>query len=329
MLALLAVALVASSSSGAAPVSQAPVCLKPGGVCDAGAAIGGGVQNAIGGNGRAFDSFIGAGDVNLIAPPSATAYASDAFIGAGASNTVAAENAAIVAGARNAVQGGFGAVVAGAGNVVKGADAFVGAGSSNVASGNESFVGAGRGNTAAGEGSIALGMGSAAANDGTFVWSDDATGAVALKSSAPNQFLARAGGGVRFFSNAALTSGVSLAPGSGTWSSLSDRAMKTRVAPLDGAAILAKVAALPVSEWSYRSEDPRVRHVGPMAQDFYAAFGVGEDDRHITAIDEDGVALAAIKALAEKARRAENANARLERQVLALAAEVRRLERRR
>jgi len=40
-----------------------------------------------------------------------------------------------------------------------------------------------------------------------------------------------------------------------------------------------------------------VRHVGPMAQDFYVAFGVGADDKHITSIDEDGVALAAIKAL--------------------------------
>jgi len=60
--------------------------------------------------------------------------------------------------------------------------------------------------------------------------------------------------------------------------------------------VLAKVAALPISEWSYNSERG-VRHVGPMAQDFYAAFRVGEDDRHITSIDEDGVALAAIKAL--------------------------------
>ncbi len=65
---------------------------------------------------------------------------------------------------------------------------------------------------------------------------------------------------------------------------------------VDDAAVLRKVAALPVSEWSYTSERG-VRHVGPMAQDFYAAFGVGEDDRHITSIDEDGVALAAIKAL--------------------------------
>ena len=51
-----------------------------------------------------------------------------------------------------------------------------------------------------------------------------------------------------------------------------------------------------MSEWGYGSERG-VRHVGPMAQDFYAAFGVGEDDRHITSIDEHGVALAAIKAL--------------------------------
>jgi len=90
---------------------------------------------------------------------------------------------------------------------------------------------------------------------------------------------------------------VKLNPGSGAWSNLSDRTMKTGVIPLDDASVLAKVAALPVSEWSYTSEHG-VRHVGPMAQDFYAAFRVGEYDRHITSIDEDGVALAAIKALA-------------------------------
>jgi len=72
--------------------------------------------------------------------------------------------------------------------------------------------------------------------------------------------------------------------------------VKTNIAPLDETAVLEKVAALPISRWSYKSERG-VRHVGPMAQDFYAAFGVGADDKHITSIDEDGVALAAIKAL--------------------------------
>ena len=54
--------------------------------------------------------------------------------------------------------------------------------------------------------------------------------------------------------------------------------------------------------WSYTTERG-VRHVGPMAQDFYAAFNVGEDNRHITSIDEDGVALAAIEALDAKLAR--------------------------
>jgi hypothetical protein len=72
--------------------------------------------------------------------------------------------------------------------------------------------------------------------------------------------------------------------------------MKTNVARVDDAAVLDKVASLPISRWSYITERG-VRHVGPMAQDFYAAFRVGEDEKHITSIDEDGVALAAIKAL--------------------------------
>jgi hypothetical protein len=134
-----------------------------------------------------------------------------------------------------------------------------------------------------------------ARNIGAFVWSDNST-STALQSTANYQFVARATGGFYLYSNKAATVGVRLAPNSGTWASLSDRTMKTGVVPLDDAAVLAKVAALPITEWSYRAEGG-VRHVGPMAQDFYAAFKVGEDDRHITSIDEDGVALAAIKAL--------------------------------
>ena len=80
---------------------------------------------------------------------------------------------------------------------------------------------------------------------------------------------------------------------------MSDRASKADVVPLDDASVLAKVNALPVSTWRYKTERG-VRHAGPMVQDFYAAFGVGEDDRHITSIDEDGVALGAIKALSRQ-----------------------------
>ena len=123
------------------------------------------------------------------------------------------------------------------------------------------------------------------------------TTAGGIASSAPNQFLARAAGGFYLYSSANLKSGVKLAPGSGSWASLSDRASKTGIASVDDAQILAKVAALPVSEWSYIEQGTGVRHLGPMAQDFRAAFGLGEDEKHISAVDEEGVALAAIKAL--------------------------------
>ena len=131
-----------------------------------------------------------------------------------------------------------------------------------------------------------------------------------LASAHAYQFLARASGGVTFWTNAASTVGATLAAGSGTWASASDRNLKTDVVRLDDAAVLAKVDQLPIDRWSYKSERG-VRHVGPMAQDFYAAFGVGADDKHITSIDEDGVALAAIKAL-----HAENAQLRAGQQSL-------------
>ena len=159
-------------------------------------------------------------------------------------------------------------------------------------------------NYATGTGSFAAGVESYAGNAGTFVWSDDASGAKRLQTTVANEFLARASGGYTLYTNAGATVGAKLAAGSGTWASLSDRNVKTNIAPLDDATVLDKVASLPISRWSYKSEHG-VRHVGPMAQDFYAAFKVGEDDKHITSIDEDGVALAAIKAL-----HAENAELR-------------------
>ena len=60
--------------------------------------------------------------------------------------------------------------------------------------------------------------------------------------------------------------------------------------------ILARVAALPVTQWSYRNE-PGVRRIGPVAQDFHAAFGLGSNDKTIATGDESGVALAAIQGL--------------------------------
>jgi hypothetical protein len=78
---------------------------------------------------------------------------------------------------------------------------------------------------------------------------------------------------------------------------VSDREQKKNVTPVDPATVLQAVRGLPISTWSYRQESDQIRHMGPMAQDFRAAFGLGDADRYYHAVDAHGVALAAIQAL--------------------------------
>ena len=79
----------------------------------------------------------------------------------------------------------------------------------------------------------------------------------------------------------------------------SDRNLKENFAPLSPREVLEKVAGLTISRWNFIG-DTATPHVGPMAQDFHAAFGLGTDERHIATVDADGVALAAIQGLNEK-----------------------------
>ena len=81
---------------------------------------------------------------------------------------------------------------------------------------------------------------------------------------------------------------------------ISDRNKKKNITPADTDAVLDKVSKLPISTWSYTAEPADVRHMGPMAQDFRASFGLGDDDRTYNAIDAHGVALAAIQALEKR-----------------------------
>jgi hypothetical protein len=130
-------------------------------------------------------------------------------------------------------------------------------------------------------------------------------------SSNNNQFAVRASGGTRIFSNSSATIGVRLPPGSGTWSSVSDSTLKQNISEVDYDAILQRVAELPVSRWSYKSQAEGIEHIGPMAQDFYRLFGVGENNTTISTIDSDGIALAAIKALHEKSKRIDKLEAEM------------------
>ncbi len=80
----------------------------------------------------------------------------------------------------------------------------------------------------------------------------------------------------------------------------SSRDAKTDFSAVDADDVLAKVAALPITTWRYREGEGEVRHIGPMAEDFHAAFGVGYGPHTIADLDARGVALAAIQALNAK-----------------------------
>jgi hypothetical protein len=77
----------------------------------------------------------------------------------------------------------------------------------------------------------------------------------------------------------------------------SDRALKANLSSIDPRSVLDKLAALPIRTWNYKSDSPSVRHVGPMAQDFRAAFNLGKDDKHIDMVDASGVTMASVQAL--------------------------------
>jgi hypothetical protein len=90
-----------------------------------------------------------------------------------------------------------------------------------------------------------------------------------------------------------------------TISSGSDRNLKEHFSPINSEQVLDKVLDLPVSTWNYK-DDPSASHMGPVAQDFRAAFGLGSDDKSIAVVDADGVALAAIKGLHKKFQQEES-----------------------
>lgn len=182
------------------------------------------------------------------------------------------------------------------------------AGSQSQADGAESIA-MGRRALAGGPGSVVLGSDAAtqSAAPGTFVFGDRST-TTPIVGFAPNEFLVRAAGGVAFYTNAGLTTGLRLAPSGSQWLGLSDANSKHLFRDLHGEDVLGKLARMPIREWSYTAQDASVRHVGPTAQDFRAAFGLGEDPLRIGSMDADGIALAAAKALEARTRALQEEN---------------------
>ena len=134
--------------------------------------------------------------------------------------------------------------------------------------------------------------------DGSVVIGDDTYFQTAY-ASADNQLTMRFSGGYRLWSSYPdSTAGVYMRHGQSGWSNYSDRNKKENFTPVDGEWLLGKIRNISVTEWNYKKCDPTIKYIGPMAQDFYAAFHLGgTDSLGINSISIDGVNLAGVKAL--------------------------------
>ena len=288
--------------------------------------VGGGLDNRAGGENA----------VNFFTFPFAT-------VGGGVGNLAAANSATIAGGFSNTVYGSSATVSGGGSNTAWGTGSMVLGGSNNCAGGDSSLA-AGSGAAARPSsdpgiggacGSLASYPNNGSGDSGTFVWAD-ASG-FGFLSTGSNRFEVRATGGVRFVTGINASgvpdAGVKLDADDNAWEVLSDRNAKAGIAAVAPAEVLARLLALPIYTWHYTSQGATTQHIGPMAQDFHAAFGFnGDDDRHISTLDPDGVALAAIQGVYahfDSMREADAARiAALELDNAAMRATLRRLERR-
>jgi hypothetical protein len=220
----------------------------------------------------------------------------------GGTQNAASSTAAIAAGGEhNLATGAYSAVLGGVYNQADGNQGAIGGGAGNIATGSYSTVPGGFANHALADYSFAAGSRARIQPEhrGVFLFADSE--GVPFESLQQNEFAVRAGGGVRFVTAiddaGEPLSGVRLSPGSGSWETLSDANLKSGFTRVDESLILQRLMNMPISTWSYKGQSSSVRHIGPTAQDFHAAFGLGQDDRYISTVDEGGIALAAIQEL--------------------------------
>jgi hypothetical protein len=241
----------------------------------------------------------------------------DDFTFAGGNQVIASDYGAFAYGDQVTVSSTVG-VGFGSGVTVSGTAGFS-AGASNVCSG---FACTAIGYTvrAGGQGSVALGYRTTANNDyavalgyrasnnthtGTMVMGDEST-TDSVRNQADNEFRIRYNGGIRLRVSTAANGNT---PGAGgnvgcdltvavpSWTCASSRTLKENFEPVDGEDVLSRIRGIPITTWSMIGGDQTVRHLGPVAEDFYAAFPLGLGNTTIGMGNIDGVNLAAAKAL--------------------------------
>jgi hypothetical protein len=282
------------------------------------AVIGGGYDNAVSG----AESTVAGGGGNT-----ASYVYGAAAVGGGVVNTANGYGSVVAGGYDNTASGGYyGACTVSGGSYNSAGpnennSATVAGGYYDTASGYSSTVAGGQDNTASGDYSFAAGNHAQALHDGSFVWADDHY--FPLASTGSNAVFFRCTGGAKFVTaidgSGNQTAGVHILNGDTAWSSLSDKNAKKNFQPVDGKAVLDKLAAIPVQQWNYKWEaDTNTPHLGPMAQDFKHAFYPGRDDKSISTLEFDGVELAAIQGLNQKLNEKDSEIQELKQSVTAL-----------
>jgi hypothetical protein len=302
------------------------------------ATVGGGYQNIASGAG----AFVGGGGYDGVNySPGNLASGGGAVVAGGLYNIASGSESSVGGGYNNTASGFDSTVPGGALNVAGGSYSFA-AGDAAQALDNYAFVWAdGEGpyssdranqfKVQAAGGVVMDVSGSSGLHPAALLINSTSGNGVGLyatqASSDATAVFANAGTGdiVKGFSNGNLVFEVvnNGAVNATAFNTISDRNAKEHFAPIRPAEMLDKIASLPISEWNYKT-DAGTRHVGPMAQDFQAAFQLGADDKHISMVDEGGVALAAIQGLNQKL---DERGQSLERQLREKETEIQQLQR--
>jgi prepilin-type N-terminal cleavage/methylation domain-containing protein len=233
---------------------------------------------------------------------------------------------------------------------------LVGMGRANVLTGGDN-VAIGWGNTVSGRFSYAIGVNSEATVYPSFAFGNHCkskatdtycfgkqgnvvnSGAMVIKegtstvlsSTASNQLSMMFRGGYRLFSNSGASTGVTMAAGASAWSTLSDKNKKENFEKVDGEYVLREIQRMDITKWNYIGGDEKNKegdvafHIGPMAQDFWQAFGIGHNDITILTQDISGVNMKGVQALADRTDRLKAENEDLKKRVAKLEALVEKL----
>jgi hypothetical protein len=213
-------------------------------------------------------------------------------------NTTASEMYSVAMGS-NTTASGLSSFAMGQ-NTTAGGVYCVAIGNNTQASGYASFA-MGYRTTASGGNATAIGNSvSTNGKQGSFIIGD-LSDTSTVSNNHPNEFVAVFAGGYTLWSTRNLNQGVYMVGNTSGWTNISDRNKKENFRHVDGEELLSKIRSISITEWNYKQSDPTIKYIGPVAQDFHAAFHLGgTDSLGINSICIDGVNMAAVQALEKR-----------------------------